>query len=1283
MAVGHGETDKGLIEPLLIVSGRIDATAASSSILLDSGATSNFVSSLFAAKHGLKSILMNVRLSVNLADGSPVEVTNYVPRALVELDGHRGRHDLVVLPGLSGFDVVLGRSFLVRARAVVDHGSNSVTFRPPFVSKRKVKLAKSSSQAALFASVIGEVVAGQPSATQDRVLRACGLMASPLPTDVVPVLPEVDQAIYDAVMEIVRAYEERMKPFIGKLPPSRGLFDHAIRLINAGVRPRARRAIPLSDKHLKSLAKELAKLLDAGLIRPSRSEWAAPVFFVPKDEHEDRMIIDLRQLNELTETNNASLPYVKELFARLGKSVVFSKIDLTSGYHQLRLRESDIPLTGFITPLGHFEWLVTPFGEKNSPASFAQMMSQLVLPDILHTFVLVFQDDILIASESDADHASHVQQVLSRLSDHQLWIKPSKCQWAVRDVNFLGHHIRATEAGTVIEACQSKVDAVLEWPVPTCRAELSAFLGLANYYRGFINGFSDMSATLTALTAPKSPFQWSPHHQKSFEALKLAMSSSPALLAPDDSKPFVLHCDASSYAVGAVLSQHDSAGQLRPVGFYSSKLTDTQLRWDTYEREIYSVVAALQHWFFHLKGAVTPVQIFTDHQSLEELGVQLLRPKLARWFTILSEYKYRVTWIPADQNAAADALSRRHDHDDGSDYRKLSQTLVAQHVHFDSGNSLGPGERLSPVQILESRPKSITRSVASTQSVTPHPVDIGVSLSSVSVSARPVTLLDEIRESYQSDKDSQELLSDPSKHGYRLVDGLLMRHGDRGVFVPRGSKVLRKLIIEEAHNVPLSGHVGVTKTLSRLTNSYYWPGMSRDVTHHVGTCMDCQRNKSSNQLPAGLLKPLPITKKGEMITLDFIGPLPRSRRQMDYILVVVDKLSKRVYYEACRSTITAKQTAQLIFRRVVREQGLPLVIVSDRDTRFTSNIWRELWAACGTKLALSTAYHQQTDGQSERQVRTLEESLRAFVNSRGTDWDERLPHVEFAHNTAVHSSTGFAPLQLHSGVSARVPFSPIASSGLAVPQSARRMIDQMSEDISHAQDALKLAQARQKLAYDRRHRHVVFAPGDYALLSTADRIGAVPGKSVWRPRWDGPYKVLEVTSDGLNITLELPPTWRIHPIFHVSKVKKAKLPSSDFPTLIEAFGNSGAVPDHLKSRRLPLSHSDAVDREASLEPPSRLQSHRPAHSDVSCQSYANEVSSLDEFDEDVWNTDAVADDHALAVDSEDFPEQHVAGSQEGIGNDGQVQVVPRRSGRRVAPTEFFMHDGRLGEQFGL
>jgi hypothetical protein len=1156
--------------------------------------------------------------------------------------------------------MILGRRFLKKSCAVIDHGSDLIAFSSRESLLRKVKLSKNSSNSAQFCALLGEIVDGQDSTIQDHILRAYGLAAVPVGVENVSTRAVVSTVVHEAVMNFVNGYADRMSPKIGTLPPQRGDYDHTITGDGENVQPQARRAIPLNGRHLNALSKELNNLLDAGKIRVSRSAWAAPVFFVPKNEHEDRMVCDYRALNAVTKTNNASLPHVKELFARLKGCVVFSKMDLTSGYHQLRVRERDIPLTGFITPLGHFEWLVMPFGEKNAPASFTQLMSQLVLPDLIHSFVIVYQDDILIASQTEEEHPDHVKQVLDRLFEHELWINPAKCEWAVREVDFLGHHIRATVCGTVIEPIESKVIAVSEWPVPSCTSELRSFLGLANFYRDFVQDFSAIAAPLTALTGQRVKFQWEEKHSLSFNRLKAALCNSSALLAVDDDKPFVLHCDASAFAIGAVVSQTDEAGQLRPVGFFSRKLTDTQLRWDVYEREIYSVVAALEHWTMHLKGTSTPIRIFTDHRSLEELSHQLLSPKMARWLTTLSGYNYAVTWIPAAQNSAADALSRRPDHDDGSVSRKLVRTRVAQQLHVDSGNSLGPGVLPSASEAAVSCPQGIQRAppVSASEAV-PKP-----SLS-VAVSVTSSTLLDRIRDAYVNDDECRVMMAEPDKQGYCVVDGLLMRHNDHGIFVP-DEAALREDILREAHDSATSGHMGRAKTLARIDERFYWPGLARDVARYVEHCGTCHRSKHSNQKPAGLLKPLPIVGKGEMITMDFVGPLPRSRRGMNSILVIVDKMTKRAYYEACTTKTTAKQAAAMVFRRVVREQGLPLTIISDRDSRFTSKVWRELWSMCGTKLGLATAYHQQTDGQSERQVRTLEESLRCFVNASGNDWDERLVNIELAHNSSKHASTGFAPLKLHSGISIALPLSLSPESNASVrPSSAVQMLDRMNRDIESARNSLKVSQARQKLAYDRRRQTVDYHVDDWAYLSAADRVGREGGKSVWKALYEGPYRVLEVSEDGLNVTLDIPKSRR-HPVFHVEKLKKASMPLNDFPPLPSLKSHGHKQPSVSSSQPSHAISETAIDDYDS-----------DSDGDVGCveeyQLRHVDQNSLPEVDDSVPAQNVVAPEDRAGADSD---------SESESDNDVVIPPVRTSSRRRVQPDRL-IHDGRLGDQLRL
>jgi hypothetical protein len=550
-------------------------------------------------------------------------------------------------------------------------------------------------------------------------------------------------------------------------------------------------------------------------------------------------------------------------------------------------------------------------------------------------------------------------------------------------------------------------------------------------------------------------------------------------------------------------------------------------------------------------------------------------------------------------------------------------------------------------------------------------IDLGASV----VSLAPGEIISKIREGYLADSCCEPLLTCPEKYGYTLVDDLLMRHADRSILVP-DVPGLRAKVIAECHDALLSGHMGVTKTLARIQQVYYWPGMSRDVAGYIARCAKCQQHKHSNQKPAGLLKPLPVVGKGDMITLDLVGELPRSRNGKNCVMVVLDKMTKRVYYEACTTKVTAKQVAAMIFCRVVREQGLPLAIVSDRDSRFTSRLWKELWDLCGTSLNMATAYHQQSDGQSERQVRTLEENLRSFVNVAGNDWDDRLVHIEIAHNTSRQASTGFAPMKLHSGLDFRLPVSASLPVGVDRPRgSAAQVLKSMSDDLNVARESLTLAQARQKAAYDRTHRGVAYDIGDWVWLSKADTVRQSGGKTAWKPLFEGPYKVKAVSDDRLNLTLDIPGSRR-HCVFHVGKVKRAEMPlNGEFPGLpVSSTRSRRAKSSGELGSASPLEHDDHI-RDGDVDDEDVFVFAPAAVTDQVGES-AFEIDPGD---------DAEASD-TVSSSSEDESDDNGPASEYDSGSQQQIPGVAglRRSVRERRFPERYVHGtGRLGDQLGF
>jgi len=351
-------------------------------------------------------------------------------------------------------------------------------------------------------------------------------------------------------------------------------------------------------------------------------------------------------------------------------------------------------------------------------------------------------------------------------------------------------------------------------------------------------------------------------------------------------------------------------------------------------------------------------------------------------------------------------------------------------------------------------------------------------------------------------------------------------------------KRLRTQILQEHHDINISGHLGIDKTYESLRRNYYWPKMGKDVHKFITTCDSCQRNKPSNQQPAGLLQPLDTpTRRWEQITMDFIVQLPVTRNNFDAIVVFVDRLTKKAIFCAANTSISAPEVAKIFFNNVFRYHGLPKVIISDRDAKFTSRFWRTLFEQLGTKLSMSTAFHPQTDGQTERMNRTLEEMLRAYVTYNQDQWDEYLPAAEFAYNNSQQTSTGYTPFELDNGQHTLTPAS-LLSQTTSVP-AADNFLEHWDNMINMAKDSLREAQENQMKYANQHRRHLTFKIGDKVLLSAQHINNPVDRNRPTRkltPRYLGPYTISAVISTTAY-KLDLPTTLKIHPVFHISKLK--------------------------------------------------------------------------------------------------------------------------------------------------
>ncbi|GJZ74371.1 putative nucleotidyltransferase, ribonuclease H [Tanacetum coccineum] len=399
---------------------------------------------------------------------------------------------------------------------------------------------------------------------------------------------------------------------------------------------------------MEELSTQLQELSNKGFIRPSSSPWGAPVLFVKKKDGSFRMCIDYRKLNKLTVKNRYPLSRIDDLFDQLQGSSVYSKIDLRSGYHQLRVRDEDIPKTAFRTRYGHYEFQVMPFGLTNAPAVFMDLMNRVCRP-YLDKFVIVFIDDILIYSKTKEEHDAHLRLILELLKKEELYAKFSKCDFWLSKVQFLGHVIDSEG----IHVDPAKIESIKDWESPKTPTEIRQFLGLAGYYRRFIEGFSKISKPMTKLTQKSVKFNWGEKEETAFQTLKQKLCSAPILALPEGSENFVVYCDASHKGLGAVLMQKEKV-----IAYASRQLKIHEKNYTTHDLELGAVVFALKMWRHYLYG--TKCVVYTDHKSLQHiLDQKELNMRQRRWLELLSDYDCELRYHPGKANVVADALSRK------------------------------------------------------------------------------------------------------------------------------------------------------------------------------------------------------------------------------------------------------------------------------------------------------------------------------------------------------------------------------------------------------------------------------------------------------------------------------------------------------------------------------------------------------------------------------------------------------------------------------------------------
>jgi hypothetical protein len=584
--------------------------------------------------------------------------------------------------------------------------------------------------------------------------------------------------------------------------------------------------------------------------------------------------------------------------------------------------EGDVPKTDFRTRYGHYEFVVMPFGLTNAPAVFMDLMNR-VCGSFLDKFVIVFIDDILIYSNTKEDHSQDLRQVLETLRKEKLYAKFSKCEFWIRKVDFLGHVV--SKDGIHVDP--SKIKAIENWSAPRTPTEIRQFLGLAGYYRRFIQNFSKIAKPLTTLTQKSVTFNWEGKQDVAVQTLKQALCSAPILSLPEGTEDFVVYCDASNQGLGCVLKQRGKV-----IAYTSRQLKTHEVNYTTHDLELGAIVFALKIWRHYLYGM--KCTIFTDHKSLQHiLNQKELNMRQRRWVELLNDYECEIRYHPGKANVVADALSRKEY--SGRRVKSLTMTI---HSHLST-------------QIKEA-----------------------------------------LTEALKTENVASEALRGMDKN--LEVKGDRVRYFNDRIWTPKFGG-FRDVVMNEAHKTRYSVHPGSVQMYLDLKKLYWWPNMKAEIATYVGKCLTCAKVKVVYQKPSGLQQPEIPEWKWERITMDFITKLPKTSGGLDTIWVIVDRLTKSAHFLPVKETDKMEKLARTYIREIVRLHGVPISIISDRDSRFTSRFWQSLQKSLGTRLDISTTYHPQTDGQIERTIQTLKDMLRACVIDFGKAWDTHLPLVEF------------------------------------------------------------------------------------------------------------------------------------------------------------------------------------------------------------------------------------------------------------------------------------------------
>ena len=1032
--------------------------------------------------------------------------------------------------------------------------------------------------------------------------------------------------------------------------PSTSLMKFKINTGDAA--PIKQRAYRLPQYQRKPLGDLLRKLQREGIIRPSSSNWAAPILLVPKKvAGQYRLCVDYRRLNEVVKSDNYPLPRIDDLLDRLEGSRVFSTLDLKWGYHQCQIEETDIPKTAFICCEGLYEYTKMAMGLKNAPSCFQRLL-ETVFADMLGQGVLVYIDDLILFTRTEEEHEELLEKVFKRLLQAGLSLKPEKCYYFQAEIEYLGHVV--SERG--LFPLKANIRKILEYDPPTTVKQLRGFLGLTSYYRKFIRDFAKVAQPLTEMTGSKVPFQWSEKQQQAFEFLKEKLTSPPLLAYPQFDKDFILFTDASDRAIGCVLSQKVD-GQEVVVAYGSRTLNKAERNYSTVEKECLAVVHFTQEYRHYLLGR--RFQIVSDHRPLMWLkGLSNPTGRLGRWALKLSEFDYEITYRKGKLNMNADFLSR------------MGADVINELQVDDQGMASLTTSRLKSAQNKDELCKALIAYLRRQELPPIH---------------------SRLRERIPLEAPNYVLRGDGvllyNGQGRRRKDKGMLEGGDPTIVLP---EPLRADVLQMLHDHHTAGHLGFKKTLDKVRFRFFWERMYTDIKTYVQKCDSCHKVKTP---PLRRCAPLSNHTRAkyplDRVQVDIIGPIyPRTYSGMNNILVITDEFTK--FTEALVLPDQKSETvAQALVVNFLLKYGIPRTIHSDQGRNFMSKLLKEVTQIFKIDRVTGTAYHPQSQGAVERCNRILKEMIMHYVQEDPRQWDRYIPFVTHAYNTSVSASTCYTPHYLFFGREACLPVDILLDRPAPKYRGAddykAEIIEKMFLAHQMASRNSREAREKQKVQYDKRAKLRRFEVGDVVYITNeavrSRRLKEGMSRKFAYP-WLGPFKIVQKISE-VNFKVKEEGGEKVV-IVHVNRIKPQN--GGDWDKN-EGRGKC----DKRKSRKVADQHEEESSDGDVFEDPESEEENQDSEVDNNYseedKDEANEGSSSEESEGErtekglFEGTESVKKNQGPEVDNEHFEEDNSDSDEtlrgeksEGVNNKKKKMGAVKKNQGPEVDNEHFEED---------